>query len=165
MFLRFETLEADWTFIKCFVLVTRSACCEMRRTFAFDVWCSITRCTIKARKTSAGCYQDDRMVNRVGAEICGGVFIRQLFTKIMDYKSLLSIIYSSEKGSEQELKSEFHLSEGWTGVTPIAELIAFFWHSTDDVDLESRLDQELFQFLLFAVSANVHDPVVCSFSC
>ena len=105
------------------------------------------------------------MVNRVVAEICGGVFIRQLFTKIMDYKSLLSIIYSSEKGSEQELKSEFHLSEGWTGVTPIAELIAFFWHSTDDVDLESRLDQELFQFLLFAVSANVHDPVVCSFSC
>jgi hypothetical protein len=105
------------------------------------------------------------MVNRVGAEICGGVFIRQLFTKIMDYKSLLSIIYSSEKGSQQELKSEFHLSEGWTGVTPIAELIAFFWHSTDDVCLQTTLDQELFQFLLFAVNAKVHDSKVCSLSC
>ena len=105
------------------------------------------------------------MVNRVAAEICGGVFFRQSFTKIMDYKLLLRIIYSSEKASEQELKSELHLSEGWTGVTPIAELIAFFWHSTDDVCLETALDQELFQFLLFAVSANVHDPEVCSFSC
>jgi hypothetical protein len=83
----------------------------------------------------------------------------------MDYKSLLSIIYSSEKGSQQELKSEFHLSEGWTGVTPIAELIAFFWHSTDDVCLQTTLDQELFQFLLFAVNAKVHDSKVCSLSC
>lgn len=105
------------------------------------------------------------MVNRVAAEICGGVFFRQSFTKIMDYKLLLRIIYSSEKASEQELKSELHLSEGWTGVTPIAELIAFFWHSTDDVCLETALDQELFQFFLFAVNANVHDPEVCSFSC
>ena len=73
------------------------------------------------------------MVNLVAAEICGGVFILQLFTKSMDYISLLSIMYSSEKGSAQELKSEFHLSEVWTGVTPIAELNAFFWQSSDDV--------------------------------
>jgi hypothetical protein len=49
----------------------------------------------------------------------------------MDYKSLLSITYSSEKDSAQELESDLLLNEGWTGVTPIAELNAFFWQSSD----------------------------------
>ena len=43
----------------------------------------------------------------------------------MDYISLLYITDSSEEDSAQELKSEFLLNEGWTGVTPIAELNAF----------------------------------------
>ena len=97
----------------------------MRRAFAFNIWGSITWYAICARKASAGCYQDDRLINLEAAEVCGGVFIRQHFTKIMDYISLLYITDSSEEGSAQELKSEFLLKEGWTGVTPIADLNAF----------------------------------------
>ena len=82
----------------------------------------------------------------------------------MDYISLLYITDSSEEGSAQELKSEFLLNEGWTGVTPIADLNAFSWHSSDLVWPETRLLQELFQFLEFGVYVNVLEAKGCCFS-